>query len=606
MEKLATTKLLSCQQFLNINDDMDIFAVILICTCENRLGYESPLSLSTIKEIMKNPDTYQPSTHLNLVRFAFKMKWPILSVLAATVNESAIDYCWIIWLIISTEQTEMPPEIKEYNDLVIYIITYAVQENHVRTLHQSFEIFYPDSKFALFTQFLSDTSRYQFTSETSALLMDFLYELDEGTVLINHLVPLSNEHILRFITTLLVEYVKRSFDSMEHSQQLLDTIAASGISNHTNTIDFGTIAAINQIIRFTKVRINIDEMLCRSSGDYKTGDDAVEMEIEIEQSTLLQNEYIRISDELIAEKQFKCALEMADLLNLSKDTIIYEQWIHQFESEERFDFETCDQGLSQHSISPLVLINFLLFVSGKLDYTDVEKYVVLKKILNAIKKHHLYPNEVIPRDRIECEMYKCVLKNDSNINDIEMYHSEYFEAIMMAERGVLYKSFLDLKDLAGVDQLAVVAKDQLNKPETERLNKLMNRLLDQGDVVQALRLQGIFNHRTVDLHYLVFCMALAESLASLYDLSTEQKQMLNAGLRQAASKFNRRTLRLKRMNTSCSTSTSSSPVGKTYLDSEPTRVDFEEIPSGEKQDLLDAIQVKQNRLSFGYTFEFRF
>lgn len=597
MEKLSTNKLLSCQQFLNINDDMDIFAVILICTCETRAAHEQELSLITIREIMINPDTYQPSTHLNLVRYAFKMKWPILSVLAATVNELTVDYCWIIWLIISTEQMVIPPEIQEYNDLVHYIITYTVKENHVRTLHQSFEIFYPDSKFALFTQFLSETSRYQFTTETSALLMDFLYELDEGTVSINSLVSWSNEYMLRFITTLLVEYVKRSFDSMEHSQQLLDTIGASGISNHTNTIDFGTIAAINQIIRFTKVRLNIDEMLCRppppptTAPEANNGGENVPTEVEMEQSTLLQNEYIRISDELISEKQFKCALEMADLLNLSKDTIIYEQWIHQFENEIHFDFEICDQEISQHSISPLVLINFLLFVSKKLDYTDIKKYLVLKKILNAIKKHHLYPNEVIPRDRIECEMYKCLLKNDSNIDEIEMYNSEYFEAIMMTERGVLYKSFLDLKDLAGVDQLTIVCKDQLKKQETERLNKIMNRLLDQGDIVQAIRLQGIFNHRSIDLHYLVFCMALAENLASLYELSTEQKQMLNAGLKQAASKFNRRTLRLKRMNTSCSTSTSSSPVGKTYLDSEPTRVDFEEIPSGEKQDLLDAIQV---------------
>lgn len=99
----------------------------------------------------------------------------------------------------------------------------------------------------------------------------------------------------------------------------------------------------------------------------------------------------------------------------------------------------------------------------------------------------------------------------------------------------------------------------------------------------------MFNYRTLDLHYLVFCMALAEGLASLCDLSIEQKQMLNDGLKTAASKFNRRTLRLKRLSTS---SSSSSPIPKNYFEPlEYTRVDFEEIPSGEKQDLLDAIQV---------------
>lgn len=585
---------------------MDIFAVILICTCEMKLAHEPIFTLQMLRDLMKAPDTHQPSTYLNLLRYAFKMKWPILTVLAGTVYDSIMDHSWIIWLIISIELNAIPIELNTFDELIQFIITYAIEHNYVRTLHQSFEIFYPNSKFSLFTKFLSETSRYHFTSETSTLLMDFLYELDEGTVSLNGLVEWSDEDMLLFVTTLLIEYVKTSFDSMEHCQQLLDTICASGIGSHIDSIDFCTIAAINQIIRFTKVRLNIDEMICRipATDDGLGDDDGGEMV----QSVYLQNEYIRICDELVAEKAFSSAIELADLLGLSKDSILYEQWIHLFGTDEQFDLYECDRNIAQHSISPLVLINFLLFVSGKLNYTDVKKYAVLKKVLNAIKKHHLYPNDGIQRDRVEYDMYKCLLKNESRIDEIEMYNSEYFETIMMTERGVLYKSFLDLKDLAGVDQLTVVAKDELLKHEIDRLDELMNRLLEQGDIVQALRLQGIFNHRTLDLHFLVFCMALAESLASLYDLSAEQKQMLSDGLKQAASKFNRRTLRLKRLNTSCSTSTSSSPVSKTYFDSiEPTRVDFEEIPPGEKQDLLEAIQVRdlflfQNPKKFQFFF----
>lgn len=589
VEKLPNTKLLSSHLFLNINDDMDIFAVILICTCETKLNHEPTFSINILKDILKAPDTHQPSTYLNLIRYAFKMKWPILTVLAATVHKPFTVFCWIIWLMISIELNSVPNEFQTFAELIQYTITYAVQQNYVRTLHQSFEIFYPASKFTLFTKFLSDTSRYHFTSETSTLLMDFFYELDEGTVSINDLVQWSNEDMLIFITTLLIEYVKTSFDSMEHCQQLLDTICASGIGKHIDSIDFCTVADINRIVRFTKIRLNIDEMIRRMPAiddDALNGDDDDEMA-----QTHLQNEYIRICDELVAEKAFTSAIDLANLLGLSKDSVLFEQWIHLFGTDDNFDLDECDRGIAQHQISPLVLINFLLYVSGKLNYTDVKKYFVLKKVLNAIKKHHLYSNDGIQRDRVEYDMYKCLLKSETRIDEIEMYNSEYYETIMMAERGVLYKSFLDLKDLAGVDQLTVVARDELPKHESERLDQLMNHLLEQGDIVQALRLQGIFNHRTVDLHYLVFCMALAENLASLYDLSAEQKQMLNNGLKQAASKFNRRTLRLKRLN-SCSTSTSSSPVSKIYFDSvEPTRVDFEEIPPGEKQDILEAIQV---------------
>lgn len=606
VEKVPAAKLLSSHLFLNINDDMDIFAVILICTCEMRSQPPTPIhditfTLATLRDILRNPDAHQQSTYLNLIRYSIKMKWPILVILAATLNETVIDYCWILWLLISVELITIPDEIVTFEELTQYVITYAVRKNYVQILHQSFEIFYPNSKFTLLTKFLSESCRYHFTSETSVLLMDFLYELDEGTVSITNSIDWTNEEYLLFVTTLLIEHVKTSFDSMEHCQQSLEAICASGIGNYIKSIDFCTITAINQIIRFTNVRLNIDEMIRRipsEIGEYAIGSDS--NDTENIQSTYLQNEYIRINDELISKKLFSNAIEMANLLNLSKDSIIYAQWIHQYETEQYFDFEKCDRLTAEHSISPLVLIKFFLFVADKLNYTDVNKYAVLMNILNAIKKHHLHKNEGIQRDRIEYEMYKCLLKNDQCINDIEMYNSEYFETIMMFERGVLYKTFLDLKDLAGVDQLTVVAKEQFKKSEIDRLDELMNRLLEQGDIVQALRVQGIFNHRTIDLHYLVFCMALAENLASLFDLSTEQKQMLNDGLKNAASKFNRRTLRLRRLNTSCSASTSSSPVTKTsYLDSmEPTRIDFEDVPAGEKQDVLEAIQVRIEFLFF--------
>lgn len=593
MEKLPPTKLHTCQQFLNINDDMDIFAVILICACEIQLPHEPKLDLSMLREFMKSPDIDQSSTALNLVRYAFKMNWPILSVLAATVNESIIDYCWIIWLIICTELTTIPDEIESFGELAHFVITYTVRENYVRTLHQSFEIFYPDSKFTAFSKFLSESSRYQFTAELSALLMDFLYEIDEGIVIINDSLPLSAEEMSFFVTTLLIECIKRGFDSMEHQQQLLDTIAASGIANHVEYIDFTTIAAINQIVRFTNVQINIDEMICHQSNDETNCTEKNQQNFETFMETnALQNEYNRISDELIAEKAFDSALELADLLNLSKDMIIYEQWIHSFEMDQQFDFDAYDRALDMHSISPLVLINFLLFVAEKLDIMNNKRYLVLKKILNAIKKHHLYPNEAIPRDRIEYEMYKCVLKNEMAIDDVEMYYSDYYERCMKLERGVLYKSFIDLKDLAGVDRLTMVAREQFKNPEIDRLTQLMNRLLCDGDIVQAIRLHGIFDYRTIDLHYLVFGMALAEGLSHLNDLSSEQKQMLNDGTKQTVPKFNRRAVRLKRMNTSGSTSASSSPASKTFFDSvDMNRVDFEEFPPNEKQDVLDAIQV---------------
>lgn len=582
MEQLPAAKLIS-SQYLNINDDTDIFAIILICTCDMRMAHEPLLTVASYRSLMLSPDTHQQSTYLNLTRYAFKLRWPILAVLAATVNDSAVDYCWITWLMISTEFHTIPGDVTNIDDLARIVVRHSVQNKFVRTLHQSIEIFYPQNKFILFTKFLSETSRYKFTADVANLLEDYIGALSERNI---QFVGWSPEYVQEFSIELLIEYVKQSFDSMEHCQLLLDCVCSTGIGDTIATpVDICAVAAINRVIRFTGVRLNIDELM-RQPAVTEAGESTVLEHGESFSSVYARNEYVRISDELMALNAFDSAMELAELVALPKDTVIYKRWVHLFETEDTFDLDACDRELEQHGLSALILIDFLTFVADRIDFMVPRKYAVLRKILDASRKHQVHPNEGFQRDAIELDLVKCVLRNGEPIvDDTFVYNSEYFETIMTDERGVLFKSFLALKELSGVNELAVSNKEPLKRDEVARFESLMNRCLDQGDIVQALRLQAMFNHRTLDLHYLVFCMALAEGLASLYDLSAEQKQMLNDGLKAAASKFNRRTLRLKRFS-------SSSPVNKNLLDSmDSSRIDFEEIPPGAKQDILDAIQV---------------
>lgn len=578
--------------YLNINDDIDINAVLLICTCEGRSAIELPFALATLKEFIRSTDAHQLSTYANLIRYAIKIKWPILTVLAATINAAVIDYCWIIWLMISIELMTIPGVIATFDELARHVITYAVQNDYVRSLHQSFEIFYPSCKFAFFTKFMHETRQCNFSMETCNLLVDFVGVLNEGPIEINSLIQWTSDELMMFVTILLTEYIKIGFDSTEHSQQLLDRICASGINALVESIDFCTIAAMNQIVQFTGVQLNIDEMVGWNMSEIREMGDG---DTESVHSTHLQSEYIRVSDVLVASKYFKSAIELANLLNLSKDSIIYEQWIHQFNIDQHIDFDMCERCIGEHSISPLILIKFYLHIAGQLDHNDISKYAILLKTLNTIKTHHLRKNDGIHCDRIEYEMYKCLLKNGQCIEKTELYYSEYFETIMKSERGVLFKTFIDLKDLAGIDQITVLVNEQMRKEEMDRLELVLDCLLDQGDIVQALRVQKIFNHRTVDLHYLVFCMALCENLASLYDLSADQKQMLSDGLKHAASKFNKRTLRLRPLSASCNTSASSSPNNRaSYMDSMDTYrgPGCEYTTNGDKSDVLEAIQVK--------------
>lgn len=480
-EHLSATKLNS-SQYLNINDDLDLFAIILICTCEMRLMHEPALNIKLLKELLRNPNAHQPATYLNLIRYSFKMKWPLLTILAATVNDSERDYCWAAWLITSIGLTTIE-DVNSLEMLAQTLITYAVQENYVRTLHQSIEIFYAESKFMLFTKFFATTSRYLFTPDITQLLENYLEELQQDAVSIGCLKDFSKTDLLNFSVGLLVEYVKKSFDSMEHSQLLLETICASGISDYTDAIDFCTIASINKILCFTSVRLNI---ACMLRSQVERNDDEMSTSTS---DVCVKTEYARVCEELLAKREFKSAMDFAELLSLSKENIVYENWIYSFETNPKFDIDLCEFEMDQHSLPPIVLINFLIFVSDKIDYRDPKKYAVLKKILEIIKKHHLRPNGNFQRDAIECEMIKSILKNSENIKELNVFNSKYFETVMAEERCVLYKSFMDLKELSGVDDLIIFHTTALTDEETARLEQLMNKLLDQGDIVQALRLQ---------------------------------------------------------------------------------------------------------------------
>lgn len=554
-------------QYLNIIDDHDIFAIILMSTVEGETIRESTINVKTLKDLMKNRDKLQATTYLNLLRFAFKLKWPMLAVIAAMTNDAARDYCWAAWMIISMGMSSIGDDLKTLEQLSRKLITSAVDNRFVRTLHQSMQIFYAESYFVLFSGYLSNTSRYNFSSEVTKSMQTYLGELSNNNVTLSCLTNYHRDEMLDLTIAMLISYVATGFDSREHRQLLLETLGAAGIDDYVTTINFGKVEAIDKILNFTTVKLNVLTLLRTPSAD-----DLDEESLQNLHFNRIRTEYERIVEDLIMEKSFVEAKAIADLVELPKDIIVYENWLYEYETNSKFDVDQCEREMNEMALSPVLFINFLLLVADKLKYEDPIKYNLLKRVLDVIKRHHLHSGKNVSIDRIEYELVMCMLKNSVAIGAHELYHSEYFEVVMVNERVVLFKSFMMLKRSAGVDDMSVINREPLNNYELGRLEELMNRLLDMGDIIQALRLQvnwglthqemnyvslafiylpqAMFNHRTLDLHYLVFCMALAEGLASLYELSVEQKQMLNDSAKSAASKFNRRTLRLARRSQS--------------------------------------------------------
>lgn len=461
-----------------------MFAIILLCTVENGPVRETTLNVKLLKDLMKNTDVQQTATYLNLLRFAFKLKWPMLAIVAAMANDSARDYCWAAWIIISMGVEILNNDLKTLEQLSRKLIVHSIKENFVRTLNLSMQIFYPESGFKLFTGYLADTSLYDFSFDVIKALQTYLNEVNENNVTLSCLTNYHRDQMMDLTISILVEYVSKSFDSAEHRQLLLESLCASGISDYTSTIDFCMIKTINKTLCFTSVELNIEALLrSPSASNISDSNDNVS------ENVYMQLEYQRICNELCAEKSFAKAMEIADLLCVPKDNIVYESWIHAFKSDANFCLDTCECEAEEMALSPLLLLSFLLFIADELPYEDPKKYKILKKALDAIKKHHLRTCENVNRDRIEYDLVMCFLRNSQHLDEQDMYHSEYFEAVMSVERYVLYKSFMNLKQMAGVDELTVLNREPLNNYELGRLEELMNTLLDKGDVVQALRLQ---------------------------------------------------------------------------------------------------------------------
>lgn len=484
---MSTTKFTS-SQYLNINDDHDIFAIILLCTVDGSSTRENTINVKYLKDLMKHPDIQQTATYLNLLRFAFKLKWPMLAVIASMSNDAARDYCWAAWLIISMGMNAIGDDLKTLEQLSRKLIADAVNEQFVRTLHQSIEIFYPESYFCLFTIYLSSTSHYDFSFDVTKSMQTYLSELNNNNVTLSCLTNYHREEMLDLTITMLLNYVAKGFDSLEHRQLLLNSLCAAGIGDYATSIDFELVKELSRILYFSSVKLNVKALLRATSTD-----ELDELSVQKMHDDNMRAEFERIIEELVMEKLFDQAKNVAELIGLPKDNIIYENWIHDFQTNDKFNVDWCEKEVEELSLSPLLLINFLLLVAEKHNYEDPVKYEMLKRILDTIKRHHVHPSENINRDRIEYELVMCMLKNSKSIHSHELYHSEYYEAVMVAERVVLFKSFMNLKFSSGVDDMTVLNREPLNNYELGRLEDLMNKLLDKGDIVQALRLQVVLH-----------------------------------------------------------------------------------------------------------------
>lgn len=567
-------------RFLHEDDSLDIFAIILVSS--NSLPEEKIFfDLNKFLEVILDSHSY--STSVNLMKNSIKYNLPILSLLAATVSSQNLDWNWLVWLAVSSNFWDTI--ISNINSLsfginrtIWTLIEHCVRCGYVQTLHQSFVIFYQSNPFSHLTKFLHDTNQHIFSEDVVNELRLFLLAWSNDELELPLIENTKRDQIMFKTTQLLLFHLKGNFTSRFYQEKFLGLVCHSGISDISGIVDFCLLKEAFSVIRdIESIEIKFLNLLDQEN-----------------------NEYENILESLISAKHFDEAVKLASLLNFSISDIVYSKWILEVESmneSEIIDFDRYEKEILEHCLPPEILVNFCLFSARKIEHSCSKKYMWLKRALDAIKSHHLFPNESFDRDQIEYDMVLCYLQiPEEDVDKLDIYYSEYFEEIMLKERCVLYKSFYELRELAGIEDLTTSLKTELTEKMKLRLALLLNKLLDDGDIVEALRLQALFEYRPIDLHFIVFCMALAEELTTLSNLSPEERQILSEVEKSSFSKFNKRTLG----NLKPGGASSPHKMGD-LSDSNSTMelLEFEEIPPKEEQETLNAIQGIASKLKFG-------
>lgn len=156
-----------------LNSKHDLFAILLKCS-ENVSRVELPF-----EEFQKyfRKDALDNNID-DLLYQAKKHDWPLIAVLAGTTSLYRIKYCWITWLMLSSD-FKLSKKFESIEELTKSVFEHCLLENFIRTLDESVDIFYPNSALKIFTKFLRHTKNGNF-NDMESLLKLFIVKLSEA------------------------------------------------------------------------------------------------------------------------------------------------------------------------------------------------------------------------------------------------------------------------------------------------------------------------------------------------------------------------------------------------------------------------------------------
>ncbi|KAI4467372.1 hypothetical protein MML48_2g00012489 [Holotrichia oblita] len=385
-------------------------------------------------------------------------KSPLLAVLANSYEPDSVITNWVTWLEVSCDikQSFINYDGVITADSVLEMFKHILKKNYFKTLTNGFTIFLPENPLCAITSFLNETTQLNFDTNLLDLLKSFkkkitywrsnsyISEIDHDMSYFNNKLWIQNTAI--FLLSATLQYGFKCFYDQILFLRYLNEIEISQYFL-TDLPDLKTYLQIIEYIYENQYEISFDLSVISNKN----------------KCTNAIKSYI---SDLVAKGRYDAALNLAKIMNISCDFIIFDQLNNEFESmssrNEEF-WRKWNKIFEEYDICPDVIVDKYLEFIQKISDKD-EIFTLYKLAFNYYTKEL----QIIP----ECY-------------------------------------------------------DSLNEIEMANFEKIIDYSLDNEDIITALRLEKMFGCTSMDLNILKLCLSLVEGTVLPHQLTARQRLLLN-------------------------------------------------------------------------------
>ncbi|XP_069672308.1 spatacsin [Periplaneta americana] len=535
---------------------------------------------------------------------------PLFAVFATCYEPSSVLPSFCTWLVTSLSdsisvqlKSELASALQQHiwsPQQVESLLEEAVSTGRVATLARGFHIFLPENPLCAFTQFLMECVVKKDFEGSIVNLKKFkagclnlkinpsvMESVDAESIFLN------NGHWVSSVAvhTACIALAK-CFPSSHHELKFIDILNENLFADHlpVEVPDFSLLAQLAKCLSGTEVHANW-AALCRNKS-----------------STEYQEELQHCVDQLVTVCSYQEALQFVSLVELPKDSVILAQWSHEFNKIDQMTcsqtdidcasfWYKCHEAFSEAEVNRKNAVDFFKEHSEKV-LLYKERYHILKLALNWMRKGDEFEESFSDKssdseeDAMEMEMWKCLLQVDTELEE------SLLQKLTDTDSKLLNKTKSELQKNSKIS--AIVPCTSLTEDKYKsRLDVLIGRLLDQGDIPTACRLEAMFCHRNQDLQLLWTCMSLAEGEITPYQLSAEHRLLLSEPGSVSSSTFKRRTLRSIRLTSSVSSSGISTPGSSQSPLNQSINSEYMEVNIRDKQDTQSVLEKLVEHLQYG-------